>query len=82
MEYIPVRRERTFMGKYIEEAREFYGEAQREFVEGKRENDLIKLRDASEKAWGAVVLGTHELFAKRSIPIPKSHKGRRACISG
>lgn len=65
------------MGKYLDEAREFYEEARREFMEGKRENNLVKLRDASEKAWGAVVLAIHELFEKRSIPIPKSHKGRR-----
>jgi SAM-dependent MidA family methyltransferase len=65
------------MGKYIEESKELYAEAKREFESGKIEKDYIKLRDACEKAWGSIVLATNELFEKKSIPIAKSPKERR-----
>ena len=44
---------------------------------GLKENNHIKMCDASEKAWISVVLATNELFAKRNVPIPKSHRERR-----
>ena len=65
------------MGKYIEEAKEMYEEAKKEFEEGCKENNRIKMHDASEKAWISVVLATNEQFAKRNVPIPKSHRERR-----
>ena len=55
------------MSKYIEEAKEMYEEVKKEFEEGCKENNHIKMRDASEKAWISVVLATNELFAKRNM---------------
>lgn len=65
------------MGRYIEEAKELYAEAKKDFEAGKIEKDFIKLRDACEKAWGSIVLATNELFEKKDIPIAKSSKERR-----
>ena len=39
------------MSKYIEEAKKRYEEAKKEFEEGCKENNHIKMCDASEKAW-------------------------------
>ena len=46
---------------------EVYEEVKKEFEEGCKENNYIKMRDASEKAWISVVLATNELFAKRNV---------------
>ena len=65
------------MNKYLEEARRFYQEAEVELEKGKQESNLIKIRDASEKAWNAMVQVTDALFANKGMPIPESHFERR-----
>lgn len=65
------------MGRYIKEAKKFYEEAIKDFQRGKKEDKLILIQDASEKAWGAIVQATNELFDKKGIPIPRTHRERR-----
>jgi uncharacterized protein (UPF0332 family) len=65
------------MNKYIEEAKKFYEKAVEEFEKGKKEGDMVKIRDASEKAWNAIVQATNALFEKRGMKIPRSHAERR-----
>ena len=63
---------------YIEEAWDFIKEAEAEFKKGEKERNLIIMRDACEKAWGAVIQATNALFIKRGVsPLPKSHRERR-----
>lgn len=69
------------MGGYLEEAKEFYQEALKEFEEGLKEGDKTLIRDACEKAWGAVVQATNELFVRKGIEkLPKSHRERRLLL--
>jgi hypothetical protein len=65
------------MNGYIENAKRFYEEARKEFERGKRENDMIRIRDASEKAWNAMVQATNGLFENKGSPIPATHRERR-----
>ena len=65
------------MGEYLAEARRFHEEAMREFERGKRGGDITVIRDAAEKAWGAVVQATNELIEKRGMAIPRTHVERR-----
>ncbi len=48
--------------------------------EGKRDSDPLKVRDAAEKAWNAVVQATNALLAKRNFPLPQSHIERRRTL--
>ena len=65
------------MGEYLAEAKRFHQEAMREFEKGKRDGDSAVIRDAAEKAWGAIVQATNELFEKRGMPLPRTHYERR-----
>ena len=55
------------MSKYIEEAK-------KRVWRGLKENNHIKMRDASENAWISVVLATNELFAKRNVRLRELEK--------
>ena len=50
------------MGRYIEDAWALYGHAVGELEEWRRTGDDVLLRDAAEKAWGAVTLAANELL--------------------
>ena len=65
------------MGEYLDQAKSFHQEAMKEFERGKRISDATVIRDAAEKAWGAIVQATNELFEKRGISPPRSHHERR-----
>ncbi len=65
------------MNHYLKQAKNFLEAAEREFKEGKAKNDLVKIRDAAEKAWNATVQATNGLFLKKGEPIPKSNMRRR-----
>ncbi len=62
----------------LEEARKFLEEALKEFERGRRRKDTTLIRDASEKAWGAVVQATNNLFERKGLPVPRTHRERRA----
>lgn len=66
------------MNNYIREAREFLQEARAEFKRGEEENNIILMREACEKAWGATVQAINALFVKMNLsPLPKTHRERR-----
>lgn len=65
------------MNHYLKQAKKFLEAAEREFKEGKERNDLVKIRDAAEKAWNATVQATNGLFFKKGEAIPKSNIARR-----
>ena len=65
------------MNKYIEEAKRFYEEAEKELKKGTEDGDLIRIRDAAEKAWNAMVQATNGLFEAKGLPIPVAHRDRR-----
>ena len=66
------------MNQYISDAWAFVEEAKTQFVKGKTENNAILMRDACEKAWGAVVQAMSALFIGKDVsPLPKSHRDRR-----
>jgi len=61
----------------LDEAKSFLEEALREFERGVKDNNMTLVRDAGEKAWGAVVQATNDLFERRELPIPITHRERR-----
>jgi len=61
----------------LDEAKSFLEEALREFERGVKDNNMTLVRDAGEKAWGAVVQATNDLFERRGLPIPITHRERR-----
>jgi HEPN domain-containing protein len=69
------------MNKYIEDAKRFYEKALEELEAGKKDEDGIKIRDAAEKAWNAVLQATDGLIVKRGIEKPTSHHERRRILA-
>lgn len=66
------------MNHYILEAKEFLQEARNEFQRGQEGNNLILMREACEKAWGATVQTINALFIKLNLsPLPKTHREQR-----
>ncbi len=71
------------MGAYLDKAREFHRQAVTEFDEWKRvrSNDVL-IRDAAEKAWGAVTQAANELIivfdGGRELPV--SSRGRQSAL--
>lgn len=69
------------MNQYIEEAKKFYEEAIKEFEKGEKEKDMMRIRDASEKAWNATLQATDGLIVKKGIDKPRSHYERRKILA-
>lgn len=65
------------MGSYIEDAWALYGHAVGELEEWRRTGDDIILRDAAEKAWGAVTLAANELLESQGRVVPDGTNARR-----
>ena len=65
------------MGRYIEDAWALYGHALGELEEWRRTGDSILLRDAAEKAWGAVTLAANELLESQGRVVPEGTNARR-----
>ncbi len=65
------------MGKYLDGARKLYAQSLKELGEWERTRDQTILRDAAEKAWGAVVLATNEVLEARGRRVPSGTNARR-----
>ena len=65
------------MGSYIEDAWALYGHAVGELEVWRRTGDKILLRDAAEKAWGAVTLAANELIESQGRVVPDGTNARR-----
>ena len=65
---------------YLEDAKRFLEEAVEEFEKGVRSSDAIRIRDAAEKAWNAVVQSTNALLLKLVGKVPSSHWERRRLL--
>ena len=65
------------MGRYIEDAWALYGHAVGELEEWRRTGDFVLLRDAAEKAWGAVTLAANELVESQGRVVLEGTNARR-----
>ena len=65
---------------YLEDAKRFLEEALREFEEGVRSGDVIRIRDAAEKAWNSIVQSTNALLLKLVGKVPSSHWEKRRLL--
>ena len=68
------------MGRYLEDAWALYGHAVGELQDWRGTGDALLLRDAAEKAWGAVTLGANELLASQERVVPERTNARRDAI--
>jgi hypothetical protein len=69
------------MNGYLESAMALYEEAVRAFERGRRSEDPKAIREAAEKAWGAIVQATNSLIEKRRLPVPHTPAERRARLA-
>lgn len=65
---------------YLEDAKRFIQEAYIKLEEGIQKNDHVKIRDAAEKAWNAVIQASNTLVLKFKGKIPSSHWERRKLL--
>jgi len=65
---------------YIDDAMKFVEEALREFRDGVANNDIVRVRDATEKAWNAVIQATNALILHYLGKTPSSHWERRRLL--
>ncbi len=65
------------MGRYIEDAWGLYNHAVSELEDWRRTGDAIVLRDAAEKAWGAITQGANELLESQGRVVPSGTNARR-----
>ncbi|RLF22206.1 MAG: hypothetical protein DRN15_01615 [Thermoprotei archaeon] len=61
-------------------SRDFYERAKKEFEEAVSEDDILSIRDSSEKAWNAVVQATNALILALAHKLPASHFERRKIL--
>lgn len=62
--------------KYLQQARKFYEAAKDEFLVSRKNGDELKIRQAAEKGWGAVVQATNALLVKKGMKVPKGTRRR------
>ena len=65
------------MGRYIEDAKTLYNQALRELERWQQTQDLTILRDAAEKAWGAVTQAANEVIDAYGRVVPSGTGARR-----
>jgi hypothetical protein len=65
---------------YMDDSVKFIEEALKEFKVGVENNDAIRIRDAAEKAWNAVVQATNALILYYLGKTPSSHWERRRLL--
>ena len=65
------------MGRYIREAWAQYGRAIGDLEKWRRTGDDVLLRDAAEKAWGAVTLAANEMLESQGRVVPDGTNARR-----
>ena len=68
------------MGRYLEDAWALYGHAIGELQDWRRTGDALLLRDAAEKAWGAVTQGANDLLESQGRVVPEGTNARRDAI--
>ena len=68
------------MGKYMDDAWALYGHAVGELEDWRRTGDAILLRDAAEKAWGAVTLAANDLLDSQGRIVPDGTNARQNAI--
>ncbi len=65
---------------YMDDSVKFIEEALKEFKVGVENNDTIRIRDAAEKAWNAVVQATNALILYYLGKTPSSYWERRRLL--
>jgi len=65
---------------YMDDSMKFIEEALKEFKVGVENNDTIRIRDAAEKAWNAVVQATNALILYYLDKTPSSYWERRRLL--
>lgn len=68
------------MGRHLEDAWALYGHAIGELQDWRRTGDALLLRDAAEKAWGAVTQGANDLLESQGRVVPEETNARRDAI--
>ncbi|MFQ6056223.1 MAG: hypothetical protein ACE5J3_09630 [Methanosarcinales archaeon] len=58
---------------YIEKAKEFFERGKREYEEGLKERDAIKVREGCEKIFHSFVEISNGILSEHGIQIPKDH---------
>jgi len=64
----------------IKSSDEFLRAAFEEFERGLKEGSTLRLRDAAEKAWNAVVQAVNALVLKHEGYVPRTHYERRSAL--
>ena len=64
------------VSEHIENSLKFYDLGSKEYEEGKRTGDLIKMREGCEKIFHAYVEACSALIQKYGLPEPDSHEER------
>ena len=62
--------------EHLRSANEFYEIGFREYQEGKKSGDLLRMREGCEKVFHAYVEASSALIQKRGFPEPESHADR------
>ena len=58
----------------LNKAKEFYTQSMKEYNRAKQEKSDVLFRDAAEKGWNAVVLGTNYFIERQTGLKPKRNK--------
>lgn len=62
--------------EHLRSAEEFYEAGMREYQEGRRSGDLMRMREGCEKVFHAYVEACAALIQKRGLPEPEDHRER------
>ena len=69
------------MGRYLNDARALYEQARGELRRWEETSDDALLRDAAEKAWGAVCQAANELLEAYGRRVPSGTNARRSQLN-
>ena len=69
------------MGRYLEDARKLYQQALNELERWQQTRDETLLRDAAEKAWGAVTQAANEVVEAYGRRVPSGTNARRDALN-
>ncbi len=74
--------ERTewLVGRHLEDAEKLYAQAMTELSEWERTKEPTLLRDAAEKAWGAMVQATNEVLDAHGRRVLSGTNARRDAL--
>jgi len=65
---------------FLQNALDFFMRGSKEIDEGFRLNEQLKIRDAAEKLWNAIINATNALILKELDVVPASHWERRKLL--